>query len=146
MQRMWILRRMKTYNLSIESICDTYVKEKRSILELAFPVWHSGLTQKQNRDIERVQKIALLILLGDHFVNYEVACSLKGIEPLNMRREQLCLNFAEKNVKLKNSLFIKAAKTSTRCKDRVVVEPKSNFKRFRNSSIPFLSRLLNSNV
>ena len=71
MERMWILRRMKFFNLDLEQICDTYVKEIRSILELAAPVWHSGLTVKQSRDIERVQKIALFIMLGDNFINYD---------------------------------------------------------------------------
>ena len=60
MERMWILRRLKKYNLGIEHICDTYIKEIRSLLELAVHVWHSGLTVKQSRDIERVQKIACI--------------------------------------------------------------------------------------
>ena len=52
MQRMWVLRRMKKFHLETEHIVDTYVKEIRSLLELAVPVWHSGLTMKQSRDIE----------------------------------------------------------------------------------------------
>ena len=65
MERMWILRRMTKFELDIENICDTYVKEIRSLLELAVPVWHSGLTIKQSNDIERVQKVALFIILGE---------------------------------------------------------------------------------
>ena len=84
MERMWILRRLKKYNLDIEHICDTYIKEIRSLLELAVPVWHSGLTLKQSRDIERVQKIALYIILGDSFLNYDVTCTLMNIELLNV--------------------------------------------------------------
>ena len=53
-----VLRRMKTFNLDIELIFDTYLKDIRSILELAVPVWHIGLTWKFARDIERVQKVA----------------------------------------------------------------------------------------
>jgi hypothetical protein len=105
MQRMWTLRRMKILNLDEEHILDTYTKEIRSILELAVPVWHSGLTVKQSRDIERVQKTALLIILGEHFVNYEVTCTLMEIEHLAMRHEKLCLNFAEKEIKRENSLL-----------------------------------------
>ena len=147
MQKMWTLRRMKSFNLEIEDICDTYVKEIRSILELAAPVWHSGLTVKQTRDIERVQKTALKIILGNEYTNYDVACTLMGIEPLNLRREQLCLKFARKNLKQENSLFTKNTQPmNTRNKPKVVVEPKCNYKRFKNSSIPYMSRLLNSNA
>lgn len=147
MERMWILRRMRTFDLDIEYICDTYVKEIRSILELAVPVWHSGLTVKLSRDIERVQKIALFIILGENYLNYDVACTLMSIEPLSMRREQLCLNFAQKNIKQENSLFTKITQpVNTRSKSKLVVEPKCNFKRFRNSSIPYLSRLINKNA
>ena len=99
MERMWVLRRMKTFNLDIELICDTYLKEIRSILELAVPVWHSGLTLKLSRDIERVQKVALIIILGENYLNYEVACTLMAIELLEIRRELLCIKFAMKTVK-----------------------------------------------
>ena len=54
MQRMWVLRRMKGVKLDAEYLLDTYKKEIRSLLELAVPVWHSGLTVKQASDIERV--------------------------------------------------------------------------------------------
>ena len=95
------------------------------MLELAVPVWHSELTIKQSRDIERVQKIALYIMLGENFINYDVACTLVNIEPLNIRREQLCLKFAVKNVKQDNSLFTKIIQSAnTRSKPKPVVEPK----------------------
>ena len=128
-------------SLDEDIILDTYTKEIRSILELAVPVWHSGLTAKQTRDIERVQKTALMIILGTNYCNYEVACILMGVEPLASRRETLCLRFAEKDVKKDNSLFNKC-EVNTRNKNPVI-EPKCNTKRFRNSSIPYLSRLLN---
>ena len=144
MEKMWILRRMHFYNLDIELICDTYLKEIRSILEMAVPVWHSGLTLKLSRDIERVQKVALCIILGDNYTNYDVACTLMGIEPLDMRREQLCVKFALKNVKQENNLFtMMPNQVNTRSKPKLVLEPRSNTKRFKNSSIPYLSRLVN---
>ena len=131
---MWILRRMKTFELDIENICDTYVKEIRS------------LTSKQSNDIERVQKV-VFIILGENYLNYDVACTLMNIEPLSIRREQLCLKFAEKNVMQDDSLFNKITQPiKTRSKAKVVVEPKCNFNRFRTSSIPYLSRLLNKNA
>ena len=55
-KKMWTIRRMKALNLDALLILDVYVKEIRSVLELAVPAWHSGLTLKQSADIERVQR------------------------------------------------------------------------------------------
>ena len=44
-QKMWQLRRMLELDLDIYQMFDVYCKEVRSILELAVPVWHSGLTK-----------------------------------------------------------------------------------------------------
>ena len=137
---------MKHFKLGTDTLLDTYTKEIRSLLELAVPVWHSGLTAKQVRDIERVQKTALYIILGDDYTNYEVACTLLEIEPLEMRREQLCLKFAKKYFKTENSLLNRVEKTVKTRSNNLVIEPKCNTKRFQKSSIPYLSKLLNKNA
>ena len=46
-------------------ILDVYLKEVRSVVELAVPAWHIGLTLRQSADIERVQRVAVYIILGD---------------------------------------------------------------------------------
>ena len=43
---MWTLRRMKVLDVDPNIILDVYCKEIRSVLELAVPAWHSGLTKK----------------------------------------------------------------------------------------------------
>ena len=80
---MW---RMKTFDLDIEDICYTFIKEIRSLLELAVTVCHIGLTVKQSRNIERIQKFALYIILGDNYLSYVIACTLMNIEPLNVKQ------------------------------------------------------------
>ena len=62
---MWTIRRMKIPDMDPLLILDVYVKEVRSVLELAVPAWHSGLTIKQSADIERVQRVAVYIILSD---------------------------------------------------------------------------------
>ena len=64
MQRMWVLRRMKTFHVDTDHLVDTYTKEIRSLLELAVPVWHSSLTKTQCIDIERVKKTVHFIIFG----------------------------------------------------------------------------------
>ena len=111
---------------------------------MAVPVWHSGLTKKQSKDIERVQKTALYIIFGENYHDYDVACTLAEIEPLDVRREQLCLKFASKDAKKPTSLFTKCETTMNLRSNNVVIEPKCNTSRFKKSSIPYLARLLNA--
>ena len=61
---------MKKLDLKPSVILDVFVKEIRSILELAVPAWHSGLTIKQSADIERVQRVAVNIILSDCNTGY----------------------------------------------------------------------------
>ena len=106
MAKIWTLRRMKNMDLEAAYMFDTYIKEIRSVLELAVPAWHSGLTQKQSEDIERIQKTAFKIILGDSYYSYEIACTILESETLKSRREKLCLKFTRKDVKSeKKTLF-----------------------------------------
>ena len=78
---------------------DVYTKEVRSILEMAVPVWHGGLTQKQSKEIERVQKVAFRIILTNKYRNYENALKSLDAETLHQRRINICKSFATKNLK-----------------------------------------------
>ena len=53
--KLWIIRRLSEFGLNIWTIFYVYCKEIRSILEIAVPVWHSGLTQKRSMELERIQ-------------------------------------------------------------------------------------------
>ena len=78
---MWILRRLYRLNLDICFLVDVYKKEVRSLLEIAVPAWHSGLTVDQAQEIERTQKVAMFIILGEKLPS-EQARFLLGLEPL----------------------------------------------------------------
>ena len=130
--------------MDIFKIFDVYTKEVRSLLEYAVPVWHSGITRSETRQIENVQKASFKIILGESYISYEVACTILGAEPLELRRAQLCLKFAKKDFKKTDSLFQKTEKTTiTRSKQLPVIEPKCRTSRFQKSSIPYLPRILN---
>ena len=59
-----MIRRLKKLGANKEELMDVYFKQVRSILEVAVPVWQPGLTQQELKQIERVQKCALHIILG----------------------------------------------------------------------------------
>ena len=143
--KLWTLRRLKKLNFDLFHILDVYTKEVRSLLELAVPVWHSGLTRLQSAQIERVQKTAFHIILGDEYSGYDFACILLGMETLEQRRLKLCIKFAKKDLKSQKTMFIKTKKTTnTRAKPSKVKEIICRTNRFRKSALPYLSSLLNS--
>ena len=80
-KKLWILRRMKNMALDKFQLFDVYIKEIRSILEMAVPVWHSSLTKQQSSDIERIQKVAFRIILNN-YINYRLACTKFNTETL----------------------------------------------------------------
>ena len=54
--------------------------------ELAVPAWNGAITQEV---IERVQKAALHIILGDNYVSYRTALQSCNLTSLESRREKL---------------------------------------------------------
>ena len=120
-KKLWTLRRLKNFKLDPYQIFDVYCKEVRSLLEMAVPVWHSSLTKSETNQIENVQKTAFKVILVPNYINYEVACTLLNTEPLELRRTQLCIKFAKKDIKKSNTLFIKNQQANTtRTKPKVV--------------------------
>ena len=133
-------------DLNIHQMFDVYTKEIRSILEMAVPVWHSGLSNQQTADIESIQKVAMRIILQNKYTNYQLACETLTAQTLAERRIKLCTKFARKNLKSENSFFTKVGtNVETRQRSDLVKEFKCNFVRYFKSSLAFLARLLNSN-
>ena len=145
--KLWIIRRLLNLNLDIYQMFDVYTKEVRSILEMAVPVWHSGLTKLQSQDIERIQKASMQIILQDKYINYQLACRTFSSLTLELRRVKLCSKFASKNLKSENCLFSTVVQsTNTRQKPNLVRDYKCYTRRYQNSSLPFLAKLLNGKV
>ena len=134
---------MKMLGMDSFTILDYYMKEVRVHLELAVPVWHSGLTIKLSNDIERVQRVAVSIMLSD--VPYHQACSTLGLKPLDVRRLELCERFAANTASEEsrhNDLFqLVKNKRANKSEFREHYCRKS---RFYKSPLPFLTRLLNN--
>ena len=73
----------------------------RNSCVLAF--WHSELIVKQSVDIERVQKVAVNIILCDFkssesYFSYDMALAILDLEPLSVRRDKLSLTFAKRTL------------------------------------------------
>ena len=145
---MWLLRRMKVLKLEPELIFDYYIKEIRVLLEQGVAVWNSGLTKSQIKELEKVQKVALKIILGDQYHSYKSACNFFKIEKLSIRRLQICTKFALKLFKSDRSeyFFTHTKKTIyTRSEQPLVVENQCNTMKAYNAPHNYLTRLVNQN-
>ena len=117
-------------------------------MEFSSNVWHSSLTKENRQDLERVQKAALKVILGDDYLNYENALNMTKLERLEERRGLISLKFAKNCLKNENfsKLFpLKKMKheMNVRNPDKYVVK-KANTERYKRSTVPFLQRQLNA--
>ena len=117
------------------------------MLEQSATVWHSSITQENRNDLERVQKTALKVILGEKYKSYTNALRKLDLQNLDERRENLCLIFARKtakNPKFENmfKLNSKEHPMETRKMEKYEVQH-ANTTRLKNSSIIYMQNLLN---
>ena len=162
MSRMWLLRRMKRLNLDQDLILDYYLKEIRPLTEQGVIAWNSGLTKNQINHLEKVQREALMIILGGRNFDYSSACKIFGISELSSRREKLCTNFALKlYLSLRNYIlylrnyilylrrdqfFTLIDQKETRRNHFLVKENSSRTTRCHNAPHNYIARLVNQNI
>ena len=146
-KKIFLLRNMKISGLTTNQILDAYKKEVRSLVEMAVPVWNSGLTLDQIRKIERVQKSSLSAIFGPKYTSYEDALKLANLERLSSRRENICLRFIKKNIQSEKPLLTAMKKSyNTRSDPKLMTEFQCRTKAFFSSGLPYLSRLYNSKL
>ena len=117
----------------------------RSVAEQSCVVWNSSLTLEQHVDIERIQKVALRIILHEQYENYENALKITGLETLRSRRKNLCLRFVQNCVKSEHNKRMFPVNTkvvNTRPHGKFVVT-QARTECLAKSSIPYMQRLLN---
>ena len=145
-RRLWILKRLKNLGAGDVELVDIYVKQIRSVLEYAVPVWQGALSLSEKRDLERVQKSACRIILKNKYLSYTLALKALDLENLESRRNQLCLKFAlktEKHHKFQSWFSPNVKVVNTRSKPDKYARVWANCARFEKSPISFLTGLLN---
>ena len=145
-KKTWMLRRLKNLGASQKDLLDVYIKQIRSLAEFAVPVWNSSLTGDDIVNLERIQKTALHIIMGQEYKSYSSALKTTGLEKLSERRKKICLKFAKRAQKHpKFSKWFKAnPKRSTRLPQPKFCAPVYRTERFRKSPLCYLTTLLNS--
>ena len=146
--RMELLRRVAIFGTDIQDLKNIYVLFVRSQLEQSSVVWHSSLTEEQKDDLERVQRSALKIILGPKYESYKKALNVLDLEPLDQRRDYLCLKFAQKctrNEKTKHIFPLNEKKHNMNLrKTEKFKVTHANRDRLRKSPIVHMQHLLNN--
>ena len=148
MSKMWLIRRMKLLKLEPNIIIDFYIKEIRALAEQGVAIWNSGITKSEINDLEKIQKIALKIILGDQYESYKSACNFFKIDTLSTRRLKLSTQFAIKLYKSdKSDRFFKHVNKAvkTRTDQPLVIENFCNTMKAYNAPHNYLTRLVNQN-
>ena len=145
-QRMMILKNLYKFSIPVEELVNIYCLYIRSVAEQSSVVWSSSLTVGQKYDLERVQKVALRIILGDEYSSYENALELTGLDNLQTRRSALSLNFAKKCVKNDRARDMFPLKSdtnvNTRRKDKYKVT-RCRTSRLAKSALPTMQAQMN---
>ena len=146
MKSFWIIRRLKNLGFEENFLIDVYQKEIRSVLEFGAPVWHGSLTDYDSDRIENIQKKIFKIILQNKYTTYDDACVHFKMNTLKSRRLKICLKFSHKELKKDESLFKKfhPKVINRHTHKKIVEEVTCNTDRYFNSSVPYLSRLMNN--
>ena len=66
-KRMQLLYKASNFTTSKKDLKDIYVTFVRNILESSSVVWHSSLTKNNSIALERVQKMAVGVIMGSKY-------------------------------------------------------------------------------
>ena len=145
--RMALLRNAKSFGAAPKEMVHLWIIFCRSLLEQSCVLWHSALTQENADNLERLQKTFTKLVLGQQYRSYEEALLKLNLFPLNVRRQNLCLKFAQSGIKHETMTDIFTENDKIHMMDTRFCETHSvdfcNTERFRKSSIPYMQYLLN---
>ena len=148
---MFMLRKLKEAGFNSQELLSVYKSYIRPVLEYAVPLWHAGLTQWQSNRIEMIQKRVCEYILGREYISYVDSLAELEIDHLHIRKEHnfICREFATKACT--SPQFAKwfppaEYKSSMTLRKQPRFKPyRCNTKRFRMSSLPYMTDLLNNN-
>ena len=145
--RMQLLRKVASFGASKQELKIIYFAYVRSQLEKLATVWHSSLTEENKKDLERVQKTAIRIILRNNYSGYKKSLLKLNIDDLSTRRKKLCVDFAvkcTKHEKFKNMFpkFNKSHAMQTRKPHKFIIQH-AKTERLKKSAKIYMQQILN---
>ena len=158
-KKLYMISKLKPFGVEIEELMIFWKVVLCPITEYAAPLWHSGLSEADDKKIEKLQKKVLGMILGTKYIEHKRYYSIRGepvsyknalqhydLATLHQRREVLTQKFALEAAKNKSHRemfeFIQVRNIATR-NSAVVKEKFCYTDRYYKSSVPFMSRILN---
>lgn len=145
-----VLKKSGDNALDLVTIYKAYIRPQ---MEFGVPVWGSGITKMQSDKIERIQRRVL------HFIVYPAAlCYTQRLTRFNLpmlceRRHDLLLHFGRGLFKSERHRDVLPAtcqcvshRSSTLRSTHLLDLPRCKTLQYRNTAIPFLTRMLNSSM
>ena len=73
--------------------------KNRAELEQSAVVWHSSLTQKNIKDLERVQKVVVRIIRGKNYTIYKKGLKFLKLDTLEKKKRNSMYEVCKKTVR-----------------------------------------------
>ena len=149
--KLYMLSRLKAFNVSRNDLVKIWTTFIRPIAEYVAPLWHSSITIMERTKIERLQKRALRIIMGTEYPGYDNALDMLKLPSLKTRREGLTKKFANSLLKSTKHRKLLPEKREVKRTMRCIIgeqlfTPKWKNLRYGRSTIPYCTRLINSDV
>ncbi len=87
-KRLFFLRLLKIACPSREDLVDAYTSLMRTIVKYPCPIWHAGLPQYLQKEVETIQRRALTAIYG--LAPDEECLCASGLVSLKDRRVKIC--------------------------------------------------------
>ena len=150
-RKLFMLTVLRQFHADLSDLRAVYISFIRPCLEYCSQLWHTGLTQQQGQEIEKVQKRACKIMIGyDKYTDYASACQLLNLETLSDRRDaalrklaaDILANPAHPLYPGEHKQLSEVRRPLRR--PRKFVVPRTRTERYKKSPVPVLIGLMNS--
>jgi hypothetical protein len=147
--KMSMISKLKYAGVSTEELLEIYKLFVRTTAEYCSVAFHSSLTSKQSRSIEKIQSTSLKIIYQKNYISYEEACLKSSLKTLEQRRQDRCLRFSLKCVEHPQNkrMFPHNKEATHNIRNREVYQVNhANTENYRKSAIPYCQGLLNTHA
>ena len=148
-RRLFILCKLKKNGVKADDLVLIYKMYIRPLLEFGTPVWSSSLTNNQSNDLERVQKRALRMITYPSSDHYNDLLRTYDLDSLEDRRILILTRFAKSLlVSTRHRHLLPQTRNALSGRNLRNAQqlhiPLTRTQRYKQSTIPFAVRLLNS--
>ena len=148
--KLYLLRRLKSLGTPVSELASVYSHFILPKLTYASPAWSSSLTATQRSQLERVQKRACRLILGNLYTSYQAALDTLHLTSLADRHSHLLEKFAGKllvHQRHRDLLPPPAPRPRPSVRHTNTLVPiRTRTDRYANSAVPTMVQLINKKI